>query len=207
LSSPTHLDLIHSLIDTAYEFEGEVLPDHRRKMYAETLERFTIPELDWAFSTFRARPPVSGTYKPLPKPRDIIALLEPEQSVEDEAVGIASAIWSAVPKFGRYKATEAYAALGETGAETVRQMGGWNMLCDVMMQADVTHWNAQLRDKAKVVIGQRRRKQDTLKLEAVRQRALGPKQKPLARDQIAGMGDILKQLPGHLRGERPAERV
>lgn len=81
------------------------------------------------------------------------------QSAVDKAREVAERIYGGIKRYGeitgetgKRRWTEEIAPyLGDIGVEVVRLGGGWNHLCEVVLDSDATTWKAQWRGTAEAV--------------------------------------------------------
>jgi hypothetical protein len=76
----------------------------------------------------------------------------PQVTEGDTAVEVAGRIWTAISRFGQYRAADAADWIGEIGWYVVEHNGGWKRICETAQSKDVGVWKAQLRDHAAATI-------------------------------------------------------
>lgn len=89
----------------------------------------------------------------MPAPGEIVERMNPQLTVRDQAVVIASRIQEAVAKYGWSAPGAAQQHIGETGWELVGRAGGWRHLCENLgVTFDTGVFFSQIRDQAQASI-------------------------------------------------------
>lgn len=83
---------------------------------------------------------------------DLVQRCAPEVLDTDTAVEVAGRVWTAIARFGRYRAADAASWIGPVGWYVVEHSGGWGKICETAQAKDVGTWRAQLRDHAAAAI-------------------------------------------------------
>lgn len=92
----------------------------------------------------------------MPSIGDLVQRCAPQVLDADTAVEVAGRIWTAISKFGQYRALDAAGWIGEVGWYVVQNNGGWQRICETALSKDQGIWKAQLRDHAAAAIRRQR---------------------------------------------------
>lgn len=109
-----------------------------------------IADLDHE-SVFRALCDWLKTSKGFPHPSDIREKVKPEINPADDAQLVANLILAAIGKHGHTNADRAKTMIGDLAWETVKLMGGWKHLCEVIDNENEGMYRAQMRGLAETV--------------------------------------------------------
>jgi len=149
MAEVTHVQRIKTLLLETHEYYGQRLMPRQIHMMAEELSPFSAEEVSLALRRWRLMPPAAGHKPRPPMPNEIIAILAPQMTQDQEANSIAAHILSCISSCGYTQPKRAQEQLGETAWQVVRDRGGWHNLCSTVTIEQLPTLHAQLRDCAK----------------------------------------------------------
>jgi len=140
----------------AHAFYDERLRAEKLEMMAELLEDFDPEAIRQAIRAWMLAPPEKGHKPRPPMPNELIALMQPQLTPEQEGSDIAGQICGAISKYGWNNAKAAKAALPEIAWQILSDnYGGWPRFCEMSHERDMVNIRAQLRDQIAASIKRR----------------------------------------------------
>lgn len=139
---------LKKLIIYVSDYYGRELKPETITMMANDLREFSLEEVRKAYEKFRKE---DKLFK-FPMPAQIISIIRPLPSGEDQAKEIAARITHAVSKYGYPNGKEARIYIGEIGWKIVERKGGWNYICQNLgtHALNAGTFEAQVREQAKM---------------------------------------------------------
>jgi hypothetical protein len=135
-------------------YYGQEIPDPALKLYVADLEDLEFADVERALSELRRDPRATRC----PLPAVIRARLNPEQDPDLRATYIANEIVEAIGRVGPYNSP----GLSEEAMEVVRLEGGWQRVCQLVTNDNLSVFKAQWRQLAKAVRAEKGQRQDLL---------------------------------------------
>jgi hypothetical protein len=203
MSAQAHHRRIAALLQEVYEYFNQPIPQHVLLMRAGDLCRFSFEEVQWAIATYRIAPPPPGHKKVPPEPHHLIALLEPQMTEAEQAEHISANLLYLVTKWGHPNFKHAHKELLPESLAIVKEEGGWEKFCSKIAEKDLTHWSAQLRNKAASMLKRQVQQERLAQLGQVRQTAAlrakpAPKGLSAVRGIVQNMQLNMRQSPSHV---------
>lgn len=101
----------------------------------------------------RAFVAVRDRFSTFPSIAEIKSILDGNAGLSDAQVGqdLAARIEHCVTRYGRYQASRAEKYLGPVGAELVRQLGGWESVCDIQSMSEMGSKRKQWREMGELL--------------------------------------------------------
>lgn len=143
----THRHKIATLVTGLAEYYNKTLTAGQIEMYVEDLISLSPEELHTAVRDYRRRP----ENKWFPLPAELIGLVRPDVSPEQNAIDAVSRIVESVSKFGPYRTVDAKSNIGELGWKVVQRDGGWINVCQNLTEDNLGTTRAQWREMAKSI--------------------------------------------------------
>lgn len=130
------------------EYYAYPITENQVKMWAEDIQEYNLMDLKRAFMAYRK----DKNNNFIPRPNQIIQLLEPEispRALADEAAG---RIYQAITLCGYDNSNGAKEFIGELGWRVVEREGGWVSICRTCSEQNKGTTKAQWRDMALSII-------------------------------------------------------
>ncbi len=126
-------------------YYGQEVHDQALELYVSDLEDLPFPDVEGALRDLRRE--VKTTRCPLPAA--VRAKLNPTIDPDAHAALIANEIVEAIGRVGPYRLP----SLSGEALEVIRLEGGWQRLCEVVTNDNLSIYKAQWRQLAKAVMG------------------------------------------------------
>lgn len=160
---------LFDLITTMADIFNRKLTQEICEIYVEALSDLPFDKVSMAIKTS------VKTYKYFPTVAELRESIAPKEDDRDIANEMAGAILDAIPRFGYNRALDAKQALGPESWFAVERFGGWQCLCDTLID-QLPAVRAQLRDVCRSVMAVKRRDPSRPQMEFQKRNVLELKQ-------------------------------
>ena len=118
------------------------------RMYAEDTSHIDSADIYKVFKAYRNSK--NSTY--MPRPHQLIELLNPTPETGDLAIEASAAIWNAISRWGYSNPDLAKEQMGELAWQVVERDGGWQRVCADSSENNKIALKAQWRELAKALL-------------------------------------------------------
>lgn len=139
----TYMEIVSKL----GEYYSKELTANQIEMFSEDLMLLTPDELIRAIKSYRQNP----ENKFFPLPGQLIGIIRPPITSNDDAQECANLIISAIGRYGHTNQAQAQEYMGELAWEVVKRVGGWLHLCEAVNAQNENTYRAQIRELSKTV--------------------------------------------------------
>jgi len=137
-----------ALVNAYAAYDQRIVGTEKYKVMLDLLQDFEPVQVRMAIRAWMTQPPEKGHKPRPPMPNELIALMQPQLTPEQEGSDIAGLVCGAISRYGWNNAKAAKAALPAVGWQIIQQnFGGWQRFCETVTEKDLVNVRAQLRDQ------------------------------------------------------------
>lgn len=137
-----------ALVNAFAVYDQRIVGTEKYKVMLDLLQDYEPVHVRMAIRAWMTQPPEKGHKPRPPMPNELIALMQPQLTPEQEGSDIAGLICGAISRYGWNNGKAAKAALPAIGWQIIQQnYGGWQRFCETVTERDLVNTRAQLRDQ------------------------------------------------------------